>query len=75
MASENIKVLLIEDNAESAQNLSLRLSHEKEPFYQVECFGTLHSGLERLKSGGFDVILLDLSLPDSRGLDTFDTLH
>jgi diguanylate cyclase (GGDEF)-like protein len=72
---KSIKVLLIEDNSESAQSISVRLSHETEFHYQVECCGTLQAGLERLKKGNIDVILLDLSLPDSRGLDTFDTLH
>ena len=75
MSPKSVKILLIEDNSESAQSLSIRLSHENESSYQVECCGTLQAGLERLKKGNIDVILLDLSLPDSRGLDTFDTLH
>jgi len=28
-------------------------------------------GIERLKDGGLELILLDLSLPDSDGLETF----
>lgn len=70
-----VKILLIEDDAEAAQNLRLRLSYEKESTYQVESCTTLHAGLERLKNENFDVVLLDLSLPDSCGLDTFDTLY
>ncbi len=75
VSPKSTKVLLIEDNSASAQILSLRLSHEKESSYQVECCGTLQAGLERLKKGNIDVILLDLSLPDSHGPDTFNTLH
>ena len=75
MNENNVRVLLIEDDAESAQNLRLRFSHEKDFCYQIEHCATLQAGLECLKKGSFDVILLDLSLPDSRGLDTFDTLH
>src|SRR3569623_1127784 len=32
---------------------------------------TLAAGLERLRSGGIDVVILDLMLPDSLGLTTF----
>src|SRR3989338_10478311 len=75
VSPKSVKILLIEDNSESAQSLSIRLSHENESSYQVECCGTLQAGLERLKKGNIDVILLDLSLQDIRGIDTFDTLH
>ena len=35
----------------------------------------LSAGLERLSEFPFDIILLDLSLPDSQGLETFFTMH
>src|SRR5262249_27365253 len=35
----------------------------------------LAHGIERLASGGVDSVLLDLSLPDSHGLETFSRLH
>jgi PAS domain S-box-containing protein len=35
----------------------------------------LESGIERLESAGFDVLLLDLNLPDSDGLDTLRTVR
>ena len=35
----------------------------------------LSDGLERLDKGGIDLVLLDLGLPDSRGLDTFFKAH
>ena len=35
----------------------------------------LGSGLDHLREQGADLVLLDLSLPDSSGLATFDTLH
>src|SRR5579864_1558113 len=35
----------------------------------------LASGVERLRQGDIELVLLDLSLPDSNGLDTFDVVH
>jgi CheY-like chemotaxis protein len=35
----------------------------------------LSSGLDRYAGGGVDVVLLDLALPDSQGLDTLRTVH
>src|SRR5262249_44770092 len=39
--------------------------------FQVERADCLAAGLERLARPGIDAILLDLTLPDSQGLDTF----
>ena len=39
------------------------------------CADRLSSGLELLTKGGVDVVLLDLSLPDSKGFDTFSKVH
>lgn len=38
--------------------------------FGLECAGRLSTGLEHLAGGGIDLVLLDLSLPDSRGIDT-----
>ena len=39
--------------------------------FDLECADRLSTGLDRLAEGRIDAVLLDLSLPDSQGLDTF----
>ncbi len=41
------------------------------PSHRVEVAGTGAAGLERVRSGPPDVILLDLRLPDQSGLDVY----
>jgi diguanylate cyclase (GGDEF)-like protein/PAS domain S-box-containing protein len=41
----------------------------------VESASTLAQGMGRVREGGIDAILLDLTLPDSHGLACFDQLH
>ena len=64
-------MLLIEDDPGDADLLQELLSEEKSYVYTLEWVERLQTGLERLALGGIDVVLLDLSLPDSHGLDTF----
>ena len=43
--------------------------------FAIEWVSRLADGLERLGRGGIDLVLLDLGLPDSQGLDTFIKAH
>ncbi|MFU8805454.1 MAG: response regulator, partial [Bradymonadaceae bacterium] len=71
MPSPRIRVLLIEDNPLHAQMIRGMLEDIAHPFFPVERVDTLAAGLSRAGKGGIDVIMLDLVLPDSQGLDTF----
>jgi two-component system cell cycle response regulator len=64
-------VLLIEDDPAYARLIEMLLVEESEGRYAVERAGRLDEGLELLKDGHVDAVLLDLTLPDSKGLDTF----
>jgi len=75
MENEEIKVLLIEDNPGDARLIQEMLTEAGEAWFQVEYADRLSRGLEHLKNGGVDVVLLDLSLPDSQGLDTFEKVQ
>jgi DNA-binding NtrC family response regulator len=70
-----VKILLIEDDPEHAQLIREMLRTGGGASFDVECADWLSTGLERLAAGGIDVVLLDLTLPDSRGLDTFATVR
>jgi PAS domain S-box-containing protein len=62
-------VLLIEDDP-VATLLVRRLLGAASPKPNVVHEGTLASGLAHLDQGGIDLVLVDLGLPDSQGLDT-----
>lgn len=70
-----IKVLLIEDNRLEARLTQHWLASAKDPLFDVDSVDQLQAGIERLTHGGIDIVLLDLNLPDSRGLETFEKLH
>lgn len=66
-------ILLIEDNPGDARLIKEYL---KEPSIQfqpsIEVEVSIQAGFNRLQEREFDVVLLDLSLPDSFGLETFE---
>lgn len=66
------KALLVEDNPMDALMLKAMLAKAPGQPFELEEAGTLAAGLQRLAAGGIHLVLLDLSLPDSQGLDTVD---
>ncbi|MGR3300929.1 MAG: diguanylate cyclase domain-containing protein [Candidatus Scalindua sp.] len=71
MNTEFIKILLVEDNPDSIQLLQNELMSKNGNIkYRLECVDRLSTGIEYLNKESFDVILLDLQLPDSQGMDT-----
>ena len=66
-----IRALLIEDSATHAVLISGQLSAVTNTQFDLTRAENLNEGLDKLNNGSFDVILLDLMLPDSNGLDTF----
>ena len=72
MAMEkNIKILLIEDNLGDAHLIEGQLEEFANFSYELNNVGTLHDAISILKKQLFNVILLDLGLPDSDGINTF----
>ena len=71
MQGKTLKVLLIEDSPEYAELVQAWLSPGGEIAFSLNWTDSLAAGIKRLTQGGMDVILLDLGLPDSDGLETF----
>jgi diguanylate cyclase (GGDEF)-like protein/PAS domain S-box-containing protein len=67
------RVLLIEAEAHDAARILDQLESAEERF-QVEWVTELSGGVERLRQGGIGAVMLDLSLPDCRGIETLDRL-
>ena len=74
MDARQITVLLIEDDPNDALLIQRDLAGAIAAFELVHA-GTLKSGLERLRNGGVDVVLLDLHLPDGEGLDLLEKVE
>jgi signal transduction histidine kinase len=74
MTSDPINVLLIEDNPGDATLITRMLGNSRASI-NVECASSLSKGREFLSKGGVDIILLDLTLPDSQGLATFTRVY
>src|SRR5438876_2397573 len=70
-----IRVLLIEDNPSDAHLIQAILGDAAAEGFVLERAERLAEGIDRLTAGGVDSVLLDLSLTDSQGLDTFSRLH
>jgi diguanylate cyclase (GGDEF)-like protein len=70
-----LTVLCIEDDPDDQLLIRETLAEARDLNAQPVAVGTLDAGLDRLAAGGADIVLLDLSLPDSQGLDTFVRLH
>lgn len=75
MEERPVKVLLIEDNPSDARLLREMFAEAEGTPFELERATRLSAGLKQLAKGSFDVVLLDLSLPDSQGLDTFARVH
>ncbi|YAF95134.1 MAG: response regulator [Nodularia sp. CChRGM 3473] len=71
MAGNLIKVLLVEDNPGDVFLLQELLKEVTTVSVELQPVEQLLEALECLANDSFDVMLLDLSLPDSQGLETF----
>ena len=73
--SQRVKVLLLEDDSDDAKLIEMMIADSGGDLFEVEHVARLSTALQRLAHGGIGLVLSDLSLPDSHGLDTFLQLH
>ena len=74
MSPEPIKLLLIEDNKADCELIKIKLDTSKIIKFKITYTERLISGLKLLETEKFDIILLDLGLPDSIGLESFKSI-
>ncbi len=75
MLDKPIKVLLVEDNPGDARLIKETLSAPTADQFELVHSECLDSALKLVGRKVFDLILLDLTLPDSSGLPTFERMH
>jgi sigma-B regulation protein RsbU (phosphoserine phosphatase) len=75
MEIKTIKLLLIEDNPDDAQFLRRALRASTGVRFELELATNLKEGLAALERGGMDIVLMDLTLPETSGMDTFKAVQ
>jgi PAS domain S-box-containing protein len=67
-----MRILVIEDSPTQSNMIRMNLERRGQ---SVQCAASLGQAMDILKDPGIDAALLDLSLPDSTGIDTFYRLR
>lgn len=70
-----IHVLLIEDSLADARLVQLDLEGSGDGNFKIRRAERLEDALRMIKEGGIDIVLADLNLPDSKGLNSFRKLR
>jgi DNA-binding response OmpR family regulator len=68
----SMRILIVEDEAEIVRFLTLELQHEG---YSVSSCGDGRTGLEKALTGDFDLMLLDVMLPELNGMEVLRRLR
>jgi signal transduction histidine kinase len=75
MKEKTIQILLVEDNEGDARLVREMFRTEKADSFQFTHLSCMRDAEAQLAKGGVDVVLLDLSLPDTQGIDTMRRAH
>jgi signal transduction histidine kinase len=75
MDEDLVQLLIIEDNREYSFLIREYIEMARPGLFKVESVERLAAGLERLMQEPVDLVLLDLTLPDSQGMETFLAVH
>ncbi len=75
MVGQPFRILLIEDNPGDVLLIREMIRDSGGEAVRLERAGRLQEGIELLRQGGIDVVLLDLALPDSEGLSTLSSVR
>ncbi len=72
MNAKAMRILLIGRDHSDGRSVREALADVRDGSFSVECAPRLVDGLERLRGNGIAAVLLDLWLPDSQGIETFE---
>jgi len=75
MDSGKIRILLVEDNPDDARLIQELLSFSNEDGFEIKHADDLKKGLGLIINNGIDLILLDLWLPGSQGIETLNKVR
>lgn len=73
--SAPVSILLVEDNPQDAQTLRELLAEETTFGFELREVASMSAAESYLAVERFDVIVLDLFLPDSSGMETYERAH
>lgn len=73
-SEKTLQVLMIEDDHQYSRVVQIGLEHSQRPMFKVHVASSLEAGFRVLNDLRPDIILLDLHLPDSKGLPTLERL-
>ncbi|MGB3480024.1 MAG: HD domain-containing phosphohydrolase, partial [bacterium] len=75
LRSNVIKILMIEDNLDDYKLFKKMIARVKETTFEIQHVADLKTGIQHLMKEHIDIVLLDLNLPDSKGLNTLKKTH
>jgi DNA-binding response OmpR family regulator len=75
MDFKNIKVLLVEDNDSDTKLINRMLRQVQNQIFELKTVERLETAIEESHRFKYDIVLLDLNLPDSKGISTFTRFH
>ena len=71
---DTIKIVIIEDNKGDFVLVQHLLESSQDSKFKCSSAESISEGIELLKNNSFDIVILDLDLPDSKGFNTFSQI-
>jgi len=75
MEKKTLRILLVEDNAGDARLLREMFAKESPNSFEMTHVSNMRDAVIHLAKGGVDIVLLDLGLPDTYGLESVQQAH
>jgi signal transduction histidine kinase len=74
-SDQMIRVVLVEDNPGDANLIKEYLTHDTRARFEIQIMTRLDDALEKISKDHVDIVLVDLGLPDSQGIATFEKMQ